>query len=158
MYKLGSGSLRRLAGVHPDLVRVVQLAIEISAQDFSVAEGLRSSTRARELAAAGTGIESSLHIRQPDGYGHAVDLHPYPLDWKDLSAFRSIAKAMFEAADELNVPLQWGADWDLDGKINEPGEWDFPHFQLPQAWRLAGALSAALRRNSARERGEEVIA
>lgn len=157
-YKLSAKSLATLDGVHPDLVRVVKRAIEITEQDFSVAEGLRSPERAKALAAGGTGIEASLHIRQADGYGHAVDLWPYPLDWKDLASFRRVAAAMFAGADELGVLLQWGADWDTDGRLNEPGEWDHPHFQLPQPFRRAAAAAAAERRRHARERGEAVIA
>lgn len=148
----------RLNGVHPDLVRVVRRAIEVTTQDFSVAEGLRSAQQAQANAAAGTGIANSLHIRQPSGYGHAVDLHPYPLNWKDLAAFRAVARAMFEAADEFGVLLQWGADWSLNGKINEPGEWDFPHFQIPQSYRASAARYASVRRIEARKRGEDVIA
>lgn len=157
-YKLSAKSLATLDGVHPDLVRVVKRAIEITEQDFSVAEGLRSPARAKALAAGGTGIEASLHIRQPDGYGHAVDLWPYPLNWQDLAAFRRVAAAMFAAADELGILLQWGADWDTDGEINEPGEWDYPHYQIPPGWRRSSAKYAADRRRMARARGEAVIA
>lgn len=35
--------------------------------------------------------------------------------------------------------LIWGADWDNDGKFEEPGETDMPHFQLPMTWQDAKA-------------------
>ena len=41
-YALGKRSLERLVGVHPDLVRVVKRAIELTDHDFSVIEGLRT--------------------------------------------------------------------------------------------------------------------
>ena len=41
MYQLGPRSQMRLKGVHPDLVKVVQQAIQITTVDFTVLEGLR---------------------------------------------------------------------------------------------------------------------
>ena len=137
-YKLSARSLSRLEGVHPDLVRIVKRAIEITRQDFSVLEGVRTPERQAELFAQGrskpgqivTWTMTSNHFKQADGYGHAVDLVPYPLDWSDLRAFDAIAMAMFDAADELGLKIRWGADWDQDGNIREKGESDSPHFEL----------------------------
>lgn len=137
-YKLSPRSLQRLEGVHPDLVRIVKRAIEITRQDFSVLEGVRTPERQAELYAQGrskpgqivTWTMTSNHFKQADGYGHAVDLVPYPLDWSDLNAFDAIAMAMFDAADELGLKVRWGADWDQDGNIREKGESDSPHFEL----------------------------
>jgi len=137
-YKLSARSLSRLNGVHPDLVRIVKRAIEITRQDFSVLEGVRTPERQAELYAQGrskpgqivTWTMTSNHFKQADGYGHAVDLVPYPLDWSDLRAFDAIAMAMFDAADELGLKIRWGADWDQDGNIREKGESDSPHFEL----------------------------
>ncbi len=69
-------------------------------------------------------------IVQKDGYGHAVDICPYPVDWSDVKKFDAIAKAMFAAARELGVKIRWGADWDGDGKPRERGESDSPHFEI----------------------------
>lgn len=137
-YKLSARSLSRLEGVHPDLVRIVKRAIEITRQDFSVLEGVRTPERQAELYAQGrskpgqivTWTMTSNHFKQADGYGHAVDLVPYPLDWGNLRAFDAIAMAMFDAADELGLKIRWGADWDMDGKPREKGESDSPHFEL----------------------------
>ena len=137
-YKLSARSLSHLEGVHPDLVRIVKRAIEITRQDFSVLEGVRTPERQSELYAQGrskpgqivTWTMTSNHFVQADGYGHAVDLVPYPLDWSDLKAFDAIAMAMFDAADELGLKIRWGADWDMDGKPREKGESDSPHFEL----------------------------
>lgn len=50
-FRLGAQSRARLAGVHPDLVRVVERAIQLSSVDFSVLEGVRTPQRQRELYA-----------------------------------------------------------------------------------------------------------
>jgi len=137
-YALGAKSLERLQGVHPKLVDVVKMAIELTKQDFMVLEGVRTPARQAELYAQGRTkpgqkvtwtLKSNHFINSKTGYGHAVDLVPFPIDWshKKLDV---VAKAMFVAADTLGVEIRWGADWDRDGKPREKGESDSPHFEL----------------------------
>jgi len=117
MYKLSQRSMQNLSGVHPDLIAVVKRAIQITEQDFSVIEGVRNINRQRELVAKGASTTmNSRHLT-----GHAVDLAPYPVNW-DWEYFYPIADAMKQAAEELDVDLEWGGDWK-----SFP---DGPHFQL----------------------------
>ncbi len=138
-FQLGTTSRERLEGVHPDLVKVAERAITITEQDFMVLEGVRTPARQRQLYAQGrtkpgkkvTWTLNSNHFVNPaTGYGHAVDLVPYPVDWNDLDKFDAMAHAMLTAAKELGISLRWGADWDRDGKPREKGESDSPHFEL----------------------------
>jgi peptidoglycan L-alanyl-D-glutamate endopeptidase CwlK len=137
-YALGPQSRARLQGVHPDLVKVVERAIELTDQDFMVLEGVRTPARQKELYAQGrtapgpkvTWTLNSNHFINPKtGFGHAVDLVPFPVDWSHTK-LDVVSKAMFAAAWELGVPIRWGADWDRDGKPREKGETDSPHFEL----------------------------
>lgn len=76
---------------------------------------------------------NSKHLKQADGFGHAVDLAPlkgWEIDWSDLRKFDLIAQEMQRAAQELGHTVRWGADWDQDGKPRERGESDSPHFEL----------------------------
>jgi len=120
MFQLGPRSKMRLQGVHPDLVKVVERAIEITPVDFTVLEGLRSPERQKELVAAGASQSlNSRHIT-----GHAVDLGAWVDDQVDWSwpLYYKIARAMKSAALELNVDIEWGGDW-ITFK-------DGPHYQL----------------------------
>ena len=67
---LNKKSIDRLSGVHPDLVAVVQLAIQLSDIDFQVIEGVRS--KARQLQLVEAGASKTLNSRHLTG--HAVDL------------------------------------------------------------------------------------
>jgi peptidoglycan L-alanyl-D-glutamate endopeptidase CwlK len=119
MYKLGPRSQTRLKGVHPDLVKVVERAIEITTVDFTVLEGLRDPMRQKRLVEAGSSWTlNSRHIT-----GHAVDLGAWVDDQVDWSwpLYHKIADAMKTAAKELNVAIVWGGDW----KVR-----DGPHFEL----------------------------
>ena len=122
-YKLSQRSLDRLYGVHPDLVKVVKKAIEITDVDFCVTEGLRSEDRQRRLVAAGASTTmKSRHLT-----GHAVDLAAWvdgEIRW-DWPLYDKIAEAMKTAAEKLGISLEWGGDWTSFK--------DGPHFQLP--WR-----------------------
>ena len=138
-YSLSQRSISNLRGVHPDLVAVVERAIQITEQDFIVIEGVRTQERQDELWAQGRTKpgaivtwtkDASSHGIGKDGYGHAVDICPFPVDWNDLSKFDAIYVAMLAAAQELGVRLRYGGDWDMDGKLRERGETDSPHFEL----------------------------
>jgi peptidoglycan L-alanyl-D-glutamate endopeptidase CwlK len=119
----------RLAGVHHDLVRVVERARQSA--PFVVTEGVRSRERQAQLVAAGASrTMNSRHLT-----GHAVDL-AYWLDdgdgvveqgeirW-DWPVYERLGAAMKEAAKELGVPIVWGGDWTSFR--------DGPHFELD--WR-----------------------
>ncbi len=139
---LGARSLSRLEGVHPDLVKVIKRAAALSSQDFTILEGVRTPARQKELYAQGRTkpgnivtwtLKSNHFVNPKTGFGHAVDMCPFPIDWTDTKKFDTIAKVMFQAADELGIKIRWGADWDQDGKPRERGESDSPHFELAPA-------------------------
>ena len=121
-FRLSERSLRKLEGVHPDLVKVVKRAIEITEIDFAVTEGLRTKQRQEELVKAGASkTMKSRHLT-----GHAVDLAAVigsEIRW-DWPLYQKIANAVKKAAYELDVPIEWGGEW----KTFRDG----PHFQL--AW------------------------
>ena len=118
-FRLSQRSLTALVGVHPDLVRVVKRAINLTTVDFIVGEGLRSLETQRKYVASGVSkTMKSRHLT-----GHAVDLWAYlvTIRWEP-ALYVPIADAMKAAAKIEGVPIQWG--FDLWG-------WDSPHFQLP---------------------------
>ena len=109
--------------MHPDLVKVVNRALQLSTVDFAVVEGLRTRERQKELFAAGASkTMNSRHIT-----GHAVDLAPViggQIRW-DWPPFYDIEKAMKAAAAELGVPIVWGGDFRSFK--------DGPHYELGRA-------------------------
>ena len=124
MFKLGKRSIERLQGVHPDLAKVVERAIDLSPVDFTVLEGLRSPERQQTLVASGASQTlNSRHIT-----GHAVDLGAWvdnQVDWS-WPLYTKIANAMKAAANELGVSIVWGGDW----KTFKDG----PHFELDRKY------------------------
>lgn len=120
-FKLSKRSRDSLQGVHPDLVRVIERAIQLTEVDFVVIEGLRTPARQAELVKAGASqTQNSRHLT-----GHAVDLAAWvgTVRW-DWPLYPRIAAAVKQAAKELGVPIEWGGDWTSFK--------DGPHFQLPR--------------------------
>lgn len=121
-------SLRSMNGIHPDLRRVLDRALQESPVDFVVTEGLRTLERQRELLRVGASKTlNSRHLT-----GHAIDLYAYvdinadgKITFEEMAnprLMRQIADAMKLAASELTIPIVWGGDW---RKFK-----DYPHFEL----------------------------
>lgn len=121
-------SLTNMRGIHPDLRRVLDRALQESPIDLVINEGLRTIERQRELLRIGaTKTLNSRHLT-----GHAIDFYA----WVDINKdgkttfeemsnprlMRQIADAIKYAASELDVSIVWGGDW-LKFK-------DYPHVEL----------------------------
>jgi peptidoglycan L-alanyl-D-glutamate endopeptidase CwlK len=117
----------RLAGVHPDLVALVEAARQ--QVPFIVVEGMR--TRERQAALVKSGASRTMDSRHLTG--HAVDLAPTvdsEVRW-DWPLFYPMAKAMKDAAKARGIALVWGGDW--------PRFRDGPHFELNRDVYPAGS-------------------
>lgn len=115
MFSLGKESQSKLIGVHSELIKIVNLAIGITYQDFSVVQGLRTLTD--EQKAVATGHSQTMHSRHLTG--HAVDLAPFvrgAISW-DWNYIFPIALAIKHASIQLEIPMNWGGVWDK--KISE---------------------------------------
>ena len=122
MRKYSNRSLSSLNGIHPDLRRVIDRALQSSPLDFAVIEGLRTKARQEQLVASGASTTmNSRHLT-----GHAVDLLPIdPTTGKGEFAwplYDKLGPAVKAAAKKEGVPLIWGGDWTSFK--------DGPHFEL----------------------------
>lgn len=121
MPSFGKHSRECLDTCHPDIVRVLERAIQ--EYDFSVIEGHRTKEKQDEYFKSGAS-----KVRYPGSYHNslpslAVDIVPYPIDWTDLHRFKELADIVKKCADKEGVKLDWGYDlW----------KWDMPHYQLRQ--------------------------
>ena len=121
-FKWSKRSLGKLAGIHPDLRKVMDRALELVPIDIMVLEGLRTIERQRELVRR----KASKTMRSRHLTGHAVDIAPLDSNGKvswDWPLYHQIAPAIKQAAVEVGVPIEWGGDW-ISFK-------DGPHWQLP---------------------------
>ena len=126
MYRFGKRSRERLKGVKPELVNVLNELIKI--MDVTIIEGLRSQERQDELVAKGASkTKYSKHIQ-----GRAVDLAPYPIDWKDRERFHYMGGMVRGIGKQLGVNIRWGGDWDSDGEIRDNAFDDLVHVEIKE--------------------------
>lgn len=122
-------SRQRLVGVHPDLVRVMDRALQAAPFPFRVIDGIRTVARQKELVRIG----ASKTMRSRHLTGHAVDIVPLvdldrdgKIETEEMfnwPLIRRLAPVVKEAAKAEGVPIEWGGDWK-----SFP---DGPHWQLP---------------------------
>lgn len=131
MYRFSKRSLQKLGTVHPDMQKVVMRVMEMQVMDFTILEGVRTMERQEQLVRDGKSKTfNSKHLEQDDGYSHAVDIAPWPIDWKDSTRFYILNGLMRAAAHEEGVKIRTGADWDRDGLTKDQSFHDLPHYEL----------------------------
>ena len=123
-FSLSQRSRDNLAGVHPDLVRIIAGAIVTTTVDFGIT-GKAVRTAAEQHALFLQGVtqkdgykHKSNHQPWADGFGHAADLTPFVAGkpiitdaaWK---LYPAIASAMSLSAKALGMAerLTWGGNW-----------------------------------------------
>ena len=98
--------------------------------DCSVLEGHREKDRQNKLFKEGktkVRYPNGRHNRQPSS---AVDVTPYPVDWKDRERQTLFAGFVIGVASQMGINLRWGGDWDQDFQVVDNRFDDFPHFEL----------------------------
>ena len=126
MPKFGKRSKERLKGVDSKLVNVLNELIKI--MDVTIIEGVRTAKRQEELLKKGaTKVRYSKHMD-----GKAVDLAPYPVDWKDRDRFHYMGGMIGGIGKQLGVNVRWGGDWDSDGEVKDNGFDDLVHVEIKE--------------------------
>ena len=136
MPRFGKRSRERLRGVDTKLVNVLNEVIKY--WDITVIEGLRSQKRQNELVLKGKSkTKFGKHVQ-----GKAVDIAPYPIDWKARDDFHYLGGFVLGIAAKLGVNVRWGGDWSspsldkdvMSGKeqrtTKDNGFDDLVHFEL----------------------------
>ena len=124
MPRFGKRSKERLKGVDAKLVNVLNELVKI--MDVTIIEGLRTKKRQEELVKQGASkTKFSKHIE-----GKAVDVAPYPIDWKDRDRFHYMGGMIRGIAQQLNIPVRWGGDWDSDGETKDNRFDDLVHVEI----------------------------
>ena len=94
--------------------------------DCTVTEGLRSQERQNELVAQGKSkTKFGKHVD-----GKAMDVYPYPVDFKDRDRFHYFGGYVKGIAESMDIRVRWGGDWDGDFETKDNKFDDLCHFEL----------------------------
>lgn len=128
IHKFSSLSLQRLSTCD---VRLQTLMKEVIKQlDVTILCGHRTLEEQEDAFRRGATTKhwpASKHNRMPS---LAVDVAPYPVDWKDTARFARMAGYVERVAWELKIPIRWGGDWNANGRTKDERLVDMPHFEL----------------------------
>ena len=128
MPSFGRKSREQLSTCHENLQKVFNEVIKHV--DCSVLEGHRDERTQEKLYAEGktkVNYPMGRHNTKPS---RAVDVVPYPIDWKDRERFHLFSGYVIGLARGMGITLRWGGDWNMNFKVNDNKFDDFPHFEL----------------------------
>ena len=139
-------SLKNLRGVHSHLIAITARALQLSATDFTVICGLRTHSEQNSLYELGLSKTlTSAHLT-----GYAIDFAPFvngEVNPHNRAAHVEVAKAFMQAAEEFDVSIRWGGDWDQDGDHKDERFFDGAHIELARPAHDWGAPIPATRRD-----------
>ena len=145
-FKYSNKSKANLETAHPDLQHLFNDVIKYI--DCKILYGHRSPEEQFKLYLIGrelvghTWVKSHIGnvVTNCDGYkvlsNHnrspslAVDVAPYPIDWKDIPRFIHFGGVVQGIAWDMGINIIWGGDWDSDHDHKDQTFMDYPHYEL----------------------------
>lgn len=128
MPEFSKQSQGRLNNCHPDLRRLFEEVVKY--YDCSILAGHRGQQEQDQLYREGKSQLRFPHSNHNAMPSRAVDVVPYPVDWKDTERFAHFAGYVQCLADQMGIAIRWGGDWDQDGFVADERFLDMPHFEL----------------------------
>lgn len=127
MPKFSQSSIDKLETCHPDLVKLFNEVVKEF--DCIILEGHRGKEDQDKAFREGKSKlpwPKGKHNKLPS---EAVDVAPYPVDWKDRERFIYFAGFVMGRAAELGIKIRWGGDWDGDKDLKDNSFSDLVHFE-----------------------------
>jgi len=139
MPEFSETSKRKLLTVDKQLQALFNEVIKHA--DCTIVCGLRTVDEQRMLYAQGRTMPGPIitncdgirirsnHQINDQGICTAVDVVPFPIDWKDRDRFYHFAGVVRGIAAMMEIPVEWGGDWDSDYILDDQSFYDLPHYQ-----------------------------
>lgn len=133
MASFGRASKERYDTLHCKLQMIMDKAIQV--MDFTIVCGFRNEHDQEKAFAEG---KSKLHWPDSNHNSNpsfAVDIAPWDpsignIDWNSRDRFIYLAGIVKGIAQELNIEIRWGGDWDDDTFMRDQTFHDMPHIEL----------------------------
>ena len=146
MASFGDTSQRRMEDVHSDLCRLMWNVVDHYDCTVNYNGGHRGKELQDDLFPTHTKVQwpNSKHNCMLFDSGLAgdwipcslgIDVMPYHkfephIDWGDRDGFYHFAGYVRCKANELDIPIVWGGDWDMDFDLDDQDFYDLAHFNL----------------------------
>ena len=128
MPSFGERSKKALDSAHPKLRQLFEEVVK--SQDCAILCGFRNEEDQEKAFLQGFSkvhYPNSKHNSYPS---MAVDVVPWPLDWKEERRFYRLSGYVQSVADRLGIKIRWGGDFNQDGNLRNDSFVDLPHYEL----------------------------
>ena len=98
--------------------------------DCSVLVGFRGENEQNTAFESGNSKVKWPNGKHNSNPSNAVDVAPYPINWKDRERFLYFGGFVKGCAFQMGIPLRWGGDWDNDTSLSDNNFDDLVHFEL----------------------------
>ena len=96
--------------------------------DCTIIQGYRTPYEQQTLYDQGKSLTlTSKHTTTPS---KAIDVAPYPINWKNTKSFYHFTGFVFAIATQLNINLRTGADWNQNNNLDDQTFNDLIHFEI----------------------------
>lgn len=143
-HKYGKGSSSKLLTCHVDMRRIAHRGLARSPYDITIIHGFRGRTLQNRLyAKKASKVPWPLSKHNNEYYDDvleediplslAIDFGPYVkgiIPWEDTHIFAHIAGVFMSVADEMDIELIWGGDFDGDGSSKDQTLLDWGHIHI----------------------------
>jgi hypothetical protein len=140
MPSFSARSLERLQTCDQRLQKLLHAAIR--GRDFSVICGYRDREAQNEAFSLGRSTKRWPESKHNSFPSVAVDIAPYPVDWNDTARFARLVGYIERIAEEMEIPIRWGGDWDQDTFTADERFIDMPHLELLEGTNDRNQLEA----------------
>ena len=128
MPRFGSRSRKNLETCDEDLQALFSEVIKYF--DCTVIQGHRGKEEQNKYFDEGKSKVKYPNGRHNASPSNAVDVVPYPIDWKDTDRMYYFAGFVKGIAFKLGIPIRWGGDWNDNTEVKDTNFKDLPHFEL----------------------------
>ena len=121
-------SKKILNDAHPGLQKLFKEVIKhFDCRIICSYRGKAAQTLAKE-----TGKSKAAFGESPHNFviACAVDVVPYPVDWKDTDRMQYFAGQVGGIARMMGIEIRWGGDWDDDTHLRDNRFDDLPHTEV----------------------------
>jgi len=159
MPSFGKSSHERLQTCHPDLVKLFEKVVgKYDCSILEGVRSLERQTELFKTGRSKTMKSKHLPDVDFDELSLAADVVPYPIHWgeeehksiieaiknrdlklidKQLNEYKNVMARFYHfggyvkgVADNLNIDLRWGGDWNSNNDFSDQSFVDLPHFEL----------------------------
>ncbi len=157
-YRFGKGSSKKLLTCDPRLADLCVLALQFSPYDFTIVHGWRGEDVQNALFDSRASMKrwpeskhnamkykyeadgkQIVNYEDPKPYSEAIDFAPWvkgSIPWDDTHIFAIIAGCFHAAADDLELMIRYGGDWDSDGSTKDQTLMDWGHVEIIDAAQI----------------------